>query len=275
MLAQTGFYPFGDAGGHAPLDVLFRYDHRGRRWIPRTRRIILGRCRRKVKFVTRRRNLPQDSSTQVQPRFPWPHWVIRDERFSGTKEVLTTGEVAKICNVAARTVSKWFDKGDIEGYRIRFQRPADPETNLIKFMKHTSRWMADDRDHPGAGRRKRCGHRDTLLKVLGDNTGYELRGAKTHSWLDRVRTLRPTWFWTPPCQVAEIVQAMQANEDRTLTSLRSVVAPLIRNETYLRKGYAGCIRKPFTVRQVIDAIEDCTSIIHWLPRPTPFAPTAL
>ena len=29
------------------------------------------------------------------------------------REVLTTGEVAKICNVAARTVSKWFDKGDI------------------------------------------------------------------------------------------------------------------------------------------------------------------
>ena len=34
------------------------------------------------------------------------------------KDVLTTGEVAKICNVAARTVSKWFDSGQIEGYRI-------------------------------------------------------------------------------------------------------------------------------------------------------------
>ena len=30
------------------------------------------------------------------------------------KDVLTTGEVAKICNVAARTVSKWFDSGQIE-----------------------------------------------------------------------------------------------------------------------------------------------------------------
>ena len=34
------------------------------------------------------------------------------------KDVLTTGEVAKICNVAARTVSKWFDSGQIQGYRI-------------------------------------------------------------------------------------------------------------------------------------------------------------
>ena len=34
------------------------------------------------------------------------------------KEVLTTGEVAKICNVAPRTVSKWFDSGQLQGYRI-------------------------------------------------------------------------------------------------------------------------------------------------------------
>ena len=34
------------------------------------------------------------------------------------KDVLTTGEVAKICNVAPRTVSKWFDSGALHGYRI-------------------------------------------------------------------------------------------------------------------------------------------------------------
>ena len=30
------------------------------------------------------------------------------------KDVLTTGEVAKICNVAPRTVSKWFDSGQLQ-----------------------------------------------------------------------------------------------------------------------------------------------------------------
>jgi hypothetical protein len=34
------------------------------------------------------------------------------------KNVLTTGDVAKICNVAPRTVSKWFDSGQLKGYRI-------------------------------------------------------------------------------------------------------------------------------------------------------------
>ena len=34
------------------------------------------------------------------------------------KDILTTGEVAAICNVAPRTVSKWFDSGQLKGYRI-------------------------------------------------------------------------------------------------------------------------------------------------------------
>ena len=34
------------------------------------------------------------------------------------KDVLTTGDVARICNVASRTVSKWFDSGQLRGYRI-------------------------------------------------------------------------------------------------------------------------------------------------------------
>ena len=34
------------------------------------------------------------------------------------KKVFTTGQVAKICKVAPRTVSKWFDSGRLRGYRI-------------------------------------------------------------------------------------------------------------------------------------------------------------
>ncbi len=34
------------------------------------------------------------------------------------KTVLTTGDVARACHVAPRTVSKWFDSGKLAGYRI-------------------------------------------------------------------------------------------------------------------------------------------------------------
>ena len=52
------------------------------------------------------------------------------------KDVLTTGEVAKICNVASRTVSKWFDSGQLRGYRIPGSKDRRiPVSNLVKFMK--------------------------------------------------------------------------------------------------------------------------------------------
>src|SRR5438105_15783583 len=52
------------------------------------------------------------------------------------KDVLTTGEVAKICNVAPRTVSKWFDTGALRGYRIPGSKDRRiPLNQLVRFMK--------------------------------------------------------------------------------------------------------------------------------------------
>ena len=52
------------------------------------------------------------------------------------KNVLTTGDVAKICNVAPRTVSKWFDSGQLKGYRIPGSKDRRiPVSELICFMK--------------------------------------------------------------------------------------------------------------------------------------------
>jgi excisionase family DNA binding protein len=52
------------------------------------------------------------------------------------KKVFTTGQVAKICKVAPRTVSKWFDSGRLRGYRIPgSQDRRIPREALIKFLK--------------------------------------------------------------------------------------------------------------------------------------------
>jgi len=52
------------------------------------------------------------------------------------KDVLTTGQVAQICNVAPRTVTKWFDSGQLKGYRIPGSRDRRiPTSELIRFMK--------------------------------------------------------------------------------------------------------------------------------------------
>lgn len=50
-------------------------------------------------------------------------------------KVFTTGQVAKICNVAPRTVSKWFDSGKLRGYRIPgSQDRRIPRDVLIQFL---------------------------------------------------------------------------------------------------------------------------------------------
>ena len=59
-----------------------------------------------------------------------------EETMSKGKNVLTTGDVAKICNVAPRTVSKWFDSGQLKGYRIPGSKDRRiPMDELLRFMK--------------------------------------------------------------------------------------------------------------------------------------------
>lgn len=51
-------------------------------------------------------------------------------------KVFTTGEVARICKVAPRTIAKWFDSGRLKGYRIPgSQGRRIPREYLIKFLK--------------------------------------------------------------------------------------------------------------------------------------------
>src|SRR4029077_8287683 len=65
----------------------------------------------------------------------WPDRE-RIDMSTKVKDVLTTGEVAKICNVAPRTVSKWFDSGALRGYRIPGSKDRRiPLNQLIRFMK--------------------------------------------------------------------------------------------------------------------------------------------
>jgi len=65
------------------------------------------------------------------------------------KEVFTTGEVAKICNVTIRTVIKWFESNDLVGYKIPGSKDRRiPRENLIAFMRRYDiplRGLAEDR----------------------------------------------------------------------------------------------------------------------------------
>jgi excisionase family DNA binding protein len=62
-------------------------------------------------------------------------------------KIFTTGQVAKICKVAPRTVSKWFDSGRLKGYRIPgSQDRRIPREYLIKFLKEHGMPLGDLED---------------------------------------------------------------------------------------------------------------------------------
>jgi len=58
------------------------------------------------------------------------------ERNTALKEVLTTGQVARICNVTIRTVIKWFESGKLDGYKIPDSKDRRiPREKLRLFLR--------------------------------------------------------------------------------------------------------------------------------------------
>jgi excisionase family DNA binding protein len=57
------------------------------------------------------------------------------EIWRAMKDVLTTGQVAKICRVTIRTVIKWFESGRLQGYKIPDSKDRRiPRENLRRFL---------------------------------------------------------------------------------------------------------------------------------------------
>jgi excisionase family DNA binding protein len=71
--------------------------------------------------------------------------------FSTAKTLFTTGQVAQICKVAPRTVSKWVDSGRLRGFRIPgSQDRRIPRKELIPFLKEHGMPLGDLEDEAAA-----------------------------------------------------------------------------------------------------------------------------
>jgi len=63
-----------------------------------------------------------------------------------TKKVFRTGDIAKICSVATRTVQKWFDEGILKGYKLpdskdRRVRIEDLKEFMDRYNMPTQDWL--------------------------------------------------------------------------------------------------------------------------------------
>lgn len=188
------------------------------------------------------------------------------------KDVLTTGEVAKICNVAPRTVSKWFDSGQLAGYRIPGSKDRRiPVNELIKFMKKhnipldgvtsgRTRVLVVDDDQEIV---------DVLARVLREQTSYEVHTATSgfQAGMECER-LRPHVvlldLHLDDMDGRQIAGFIRSSEQLTMTRIIGMSGKLTDGQAMgLRNtGFDGFLRKPFQVRQVVEAIEQATSLVH-------------
>ncbi len=188
------------------------------------------------------------------------------------KDILTTGEVAKICNVAPRTVSKWFDSGQLRGYRIPGSKDRRiPLNALIRFMKthnipldglqsgRTRVLIVDDESEIV----------DVLEKVLTERANYEVRTA--HSGFAagvECEKFRPHVILLDmhlgDIQGEGVLKLVRNSGDLQLAKVIAMSGKLTDGQAQqlLTRGFDGYLKKPFHVRQVIESIEDATAVVY-------------
>lgn len=188
------------------------------------------------------------------------------------KEVLTTGEVAKICKVASRTVSKWFDTGQLPGYRIPGSRDRRiPVNELVKFMKAHNIPL----DGITSGRTRVLLVDDdkeiveTLARILSEQTSYEVQVATTgfqagmscQSFKPHVLLMDIHLGEGDSRQVADFVRK---SEQLQYTKIVAMSGKLTDGQAHGLKaqGFDYFLKKPFQVRQVVEAIESVMNVVR-------------
>lgn len=188
------------------------------------------------------------------------------------KDVLTTGEVAKICNVAPRTVSKWFDSGALRGYRIPGSKDRRiPLNQLIRFMKQHG--MPLNGLMTGATRVLIVdGEQDiveVLEKILEDEAKYEVEIARGGFAAGLVaERFRPHVILLDmnlgDIDGREVARQVKSNPDLQLTKVIAMSGNMTDEDSkgLLATGFDGFLRKPFHVRQVIESVEDAMAVVY-------------
>jgi excisionase family DNA binding protein len=188
------------------------------------------------------------------------------------RNVLTTGDVAKICNVAPRTVSKWFDSGQLKGYRIPGSKDRRiPLNELIRFMKANNMptealaagkirvLVLDSDEGSGLG----------LQEILRSRGGYDVlvarngfeAGAAAQKFAPHVVLIN---LLTNGIDAHSICSSMRGSEDLATIKIVALANQLSSQEAaaLIQKGFDGYVSNPGDPLEIIKKIEQATAIIY-------------
>lgn len=180
------------------------------------------------------------------------------------KNVLTTGEVARLCHVAPRTVSKWFDSGRLRGYRIPGSKDRRiPVDQLLRFLRTHNmplngletgreRVLLIDADE---------GLTETLRSTLMHD-GFEV--ATASSALEAgaaAKELQPQTVVVDTTieelRPAAVVRFFRAAQDDLAPRLIGTASGLTeaQGQALLQAGFDAYLPKPFTARTLIRLLQ--------------------
>ncbi len=188
------------------------------------------------------------------------------------KNILTTGDVARICHVAPRTVSKWFDNGQLRGYRIPGSKDRRiPLSELIRFMKVNNMptsdvpfgklrvLIADDNQQSGT----------SLADTLQTRAGYEVQLVNTNFEAGlAVQRFAPhvllVNLLSDNINAADLCKGIRLSEDAQTIKIVAIANHLSQSESLalLQKGFDGYISSGDDAVEIIKRVEEVTAIIY-------------
>ena len=188
------------------------------------------------------------------------------------KDVLTTGQVARICNVAPRTVSKWFDSGQLRGYRIPGSKDRRiPIDQLVRFMQAhgmplngldsgTVRVLLVDDKRDLVVATAEGLERTERFTVRTAECGFDA-GVEANQFHPHVIVMD---IMLEDIDVRRICKLVHENPDLAGTRIVAVASSLTDGEgqALLQHGFDAYLCRPFELSQLIQAIDEATSIIH-------------
>lgn len=188
------------------------------------------------------------------------------------KNVLTTGDVARICNVAPRTVSKWFDSGQLKGYRIPGSKDRRiPVNELVRFMKLHD--MPTELVPAGKIRVLLVDSNGQISGALAD-TLQQKADYETHVVKSNFETGLTAQKFAPHVilinlsaegiDANDICKNIRSNEELQTIKIVAVAKNLGSSEStaLLQKGFDAVISEPDNITEVIKKIEEVTAIIY-------------
>ena len=188
------------------------------------------------------------------------------------KNVLTTGDVAKICHVAPRTVSKWFDNGQLKGYRIPGSKDRRiPLSELLRFMKvhnmPTAGLAAGKIRVLIADSNKEASK--ALAETLQNKADYEVQtvhsnfetGAVVQKFAPHVLLVS---LLAEGIDATDVCRGIHTNEESETVKVVAIANKLSDSEAsaLLHKGFDGYVSYSDDVTGVVKKIEEVTAIIY-------------